>query len=104
MTTLSIFARSRTREYFNGEAASLSSVNGKGIFDVLPGHENFVSLVFGYLDIIPVKGPVVHISIEGQGVIRVYKNVIDVYLSLTKEKAPPLPHRSWFAPWGEGVK
>ena len=100
MSTLSVIARSRNKEYFNGEAQSLSAVNGKGIFDILPDHENLVSLIFGYLDILPIKGAKVHIPIEGKGVLRVYKNVIDVYLSLTKEKAPQLPHRSWFAPWG----
>lgn len=33
------------RTYFNGEAESISAVNGTGPFDILPKHHNFMTLL-----------------------------------------------------------
>ncbi len=33
------------RVYFDGQADSISAVNGKGAFDILPHHHNFMTLL-----------------------------------------------------------
>ena len=81
---LHVFARSRDKEFFKGEAYSVTSLNDKGVFNVLPRHENFVALIYNYLLIDqPEKGKI-KIDLAGEAVIRVYRDNVDIFLSLAK--------------------
>lgn len=42
---IKLFIRSREGVLFDGEVSSLSSKNELGLFDVLPSHSNFISLI-----------------------------------------------------------
>lgn len=42
---LSVFMRSDEEVLYLGEAESVTSFNEKGIFDVLPLHSNFISII-----------------------------------------------------------
>ncbi len=42
---LSVFMRSAEEVLYLGEAESVSSVNEKGSFDILPLHSNFISII-----------------------------------------------------------
>lgn len=51
--------------YFEGEAKSVSAINGTGPFDILPKHRNFLCmLVPCTLTVEPVEGPVKNIKIH----------------------------------------
>lgn len=65
---------------FDGEVFSVSSFNDKGPFDVLPQHKNFISLISQLIRIGFKNGTTKEISIQS-GVLRVYQNRVDVYLT-----------------------
>jgi F0F1-type ATP synthase epsilon subunit len=44
-TTMHVKVYAPFTTYFDGEAYSLSAVNGTGPFDILPHHKNFMSLL-----------------------------------------------------------
>jgi F0F1-type ATP synthase epsilon subunit len=78
---LNILIKSRSKVYFEGKAQSLTSNNDKGIFDVLPHHANFISIIKDYIVI--DKGLPTEKKFEiKNGVISVLSNKIDVYLEV----------------------
>lgn len=78
---LKVTIRSRTDSLFEGTAYSLTSVNEKGIFDVLPGHANFVSLISQYIILNKNKSGEKKIEIE-KGLMSVETDVVNVYVGL----------------------
>lgn len=78
-----IFAvvRSRNGRLFDGEALAVTSYNDSGEFDVLPLHENFISLIKRYLKIFPKSGQEVNIPLE-IGILKVKAEKVDVYVGL----------------------
>lgn len=79
---LSVAVRDREKKYFLGEAASVSSFNDKGPFDILPQHANFISMIKRDLIIRKDHQPPERITIEGRGVLRIQNNQVEVYLGL----------------------
>jgi F0F1-type ATP synthase epsilon subunit len=51
MTTplLTVSVKGPKNEMFNGQALSITSVNKKGKFDILPFHINFITLIKDYI-------------------------------------------------------
>ena len=45
MDELHVKITSPEKEFFNGVAYSISSVNSTGKFDILPGHANFLTVI-----------------------------------------------------------
>lgn len=45
MDELHVKISSPEKEFFNGVAYSVSSVNSTGKFDILPGHANFITVI-----------------------------------------------------------
>ena len=43
--TMQVKVHSPFREYYNGPATSLTAENATGVFDILPHHHNFISLL-----------------------------------------------------------
>jgi hypothetical protein len=70
------------REYYNGDAFSISAENATGPFDILPKHHNFISLLSPCdLAIRTVKSGEQKIRISG-GIMHVKANQVIVFLDV----------------------
>ena len=69
------------RVYFDGEADSVSAVNGTGPFDVLPGHKNFLSLLQPCTLIVRNKRRQEEMKID-RGVMHVKDNNVTIFLDV----------------------
>lgn len=82
---LSVKVLSPRKEFFNGRAISLSSINSSGKFDVLPEHGNFITLVS--------KNPIIIRLLDKKtltfafplAVIYVRKNLVTVFTDIQLE-------------------
>ena len=73
--------RSLKKAYFEGEASSLTSLNDKGEFDILPSHANFITLIQNY--IIVNKGQKSEQKfLISNGILRVKENKVEVFLEV----------------------
>ncbi len=81
---LRVFVRSRNRTFFEGPALAITSNNERGIFDILPFHANFISLINDYIEISLPNGDKQRIDID-KGLLRVTDDTVDVYLEIQKE-------------------
>lgn len=78
---LLVIIRDRNNLLFQGPVDTISSFNDKGPFDILPEHENFISLIN--------KAVIIHlpgkqekrIEVES-GVLKVRENNVEVYLGI----------------------
>lgn len=79
---LRVLIKSRTKVYFDGRAQSLTSNNDKGVFDVLPQHANFISIIKDF--IIVDKGMTTEQKFTiKNGVLSVQANKVDIYLDVS---------------------
>lgn len=70
------------RDYYNGEAFSISAVNATGPFDILPKHHNFISLLStSELIVRPTTGGEQKIVISG-GIMHVKADQVIVFLDV----------------------
>lgn len=79
--SLFVTIRNREKVVFQGEAKALTSLNEAGPFDVLPEHENFISIIKNTLILHKAGGGREELKIDG-GVIKVFNNKVEVYLGL----------------------
>lgn len=77
--SINVTVRSREKVVFEGEAIAFTSVNQKGIFDVLAQHENFISIIKDVLVVHREKDKKEEFKVE-RGVIKVRENKVHVYL------------------------
>lgn len=79
-----ILLKIQTREgvSFNDKVKALTSFNEKGIFDVLPRHENFISVIKDKIIIHTIDGKDKEMKIDN-GVLKVYENEAHIFLGLT---------------------
>lgn len=81
--TIHLVIRSREKVAFEGEVFAFTSVNERGIFDVLPEHENFISVIRDLI-VIHKKTPNGEANKEelkiDRGIVRVIKNKVDAFL------------------------
>ena len=78
---LNVLVYAPFKTYFDGLANSITAKNGKGIFDVLPMHHRFITLLdSGYL-IINSKAGVQKIEID-KGLMHVNQNLVTVFLDV----------------------
>jgi F0F1-type ATP synthase epsilon subunit len=77
--TYKLLIRNRQDVVFEGEVNSISSVNGRGKFDVLAHHANFISLIERYVIIRQNGKPDQTIKITN-GIMHVEENLTHVYL------------------------
>lgn len=70
---------------FAGKVKVISLKNELGPFDIIPYHETFISLISEKLVIYPLDGPRKEIMVD-KGVVRVFKNNVQIYLGLNTEK------------------
>lgn len=78
---LILAVRSREKTLFEGEAKAVTSYNDKGIFDILPYHTNFITLIKKSLIIHKVEGSSEELKVES-GVLKVSQNQVHVYLGI----------------------
>ena len=64
---------------FKGYAKSVSSTNVEGPFDILPEHENFVTIIGQRVTIFDLEGKKYDIIME-KGLIEATSNVVKVYV------------------------
>lgn len=68
------------QETFKGKAKAISGKNRLGNFDILPGHTNFISLIFEELK---VYTPEKEISFKfNRGVLETSENQVKIFLGL----------------------
>jgi len=81
-----VIVRNRTQILFNDDVKSVTSKNDTGIFDILPEHSNFISLIGGTIIIGKVDGQKQEIPVRN-GVIKVKDNAIYCYIDLISKEA-----------------
>lgn len=81
-THLSVMVRNRESILFQGEADSVTSNNPQGPFDVLPEHENFISIIKEKIMIQTTDHGKKEIPLD-MGILHVNNNQITVYLGVT---------------------
>lgn len=78
---LTVSVKSRDKVFFENVARALTSYNPKGVFDILPYHANFISLVKEWIIIHKIDGQSERIDIAS-GIIKVQDNRVDVFLDI----------------------
>lgn len=68
-----------TKLLFQGEADSITSYNEKGLFDVIPLHENFISIINDSVIVRPKNADKLEYPVE-RGIIKVEENKVDIFL------------------------
>ncbi len=78
--TIHVIIKNKESIIYDGQATAVSSFNDVGLFDVLPLHENFISLV---------KDKIIILDNSGQkefkinnGLLKVKDDKVDIYLGL----------------------
>ncbi|OGM74159.1 hypothetical protein A2382_02020 [Candidatus Woesebacteria bacterium RIFOXYB1_FULL_38_16] len=80
---LFVTIKDRSGRIFEGNAASVTSFNQKGKFDILPTHSNFITLIEKDIIIQNKQGETKTFKIEN-GVLRVVRDVVDIFLGIKK--------------------
>lgn len=78
---LKVSIKSKEKTLFSGSVSTVTSKNERGVFDILPLHANFISLVFEYIIIDKGLQSEKRFDIE-KGVLYVLSNKIDVYVGI----------------------
>lgn len=78
---LHVIVRSRSQTYFDGKAKSVTSTNDTGIFDILPLHANFITMIQQFITVLLPDGKEQKFEIKG-GVMRVLGETVDIYLTV----------------------
>ena len=79
-TNLTIVVRNREKVLYSGQAAAVTSFNERGVFDVLPQHASFITLIKEKVIIHPTLRENKEIQIEN-GIVRVYKDKVFIYVN-----------------------
>ncbi|OGH22089.1 MAG: hypothetical protein A3F31_00085 [Candidatus Levybacteria bacterium RIFCSPHIGHO2_12_FULL_38_12] len=83
---LFVLIRDRDKTLFHEKVKAISSYNEKGIFDVLPQHTQFITLIKNTI-IIYKEDKKEEMKIEG-GVMRVHENNVDIYIGVFPHPKP----------------
>lgn len=79
---VNLTVRSKDGIVYQGEIATMTSKNAKGVFDILFLHANFITLIDDILVVREASGEKREIEAR-KGVMRVTKNQINVYLGIS---------------------
>ena len=80
---LQVEVRSRQGLVFAGELHAVSAYNTKGLFDILPEHANFVSMITNKVILRRADGRVDEFNVQ-DGVVVVEENNVKIFLGITK--------------------
>ncbi|MCL4387322.1 hypothetical protein M1307_02920 [Patescibacteria group bacterium] len=78
---LKVNIKNKDQTVLEEEIEALSSFNEKGPFDILPLHENFISIIKDKIILHKKDGTSKEIAIE-RGVLKIIENEIDIYLGV----------------------
>lgn len=70
---------------YDSAVKSVSSYNSHGIFDILPFHSNFITLITKKIIINDLTGQKKEILID-EGIMRVKRNSVQIFLGIEKVK------------------
>lgn len=80
-TALLVTVKSKDSTLYSGPAATVTSTNDRGIFDILPFHTNFITLINKYVILDKGLSSEKRFDLE-KGVMYVMANKIDVYVGI----------------------
>lgn len=80
--TIKLKIRDREKLILEEEVKAITSLNQRGVFDVLPEHANFISLIKEYLIIYKKNGDKEEIKLEG-GLLKVANNEIQIFIGIS---------------------
>lgn len=78
---LTVTVKSPGQTVFSGWAKAITSVNEKGIFDILPYHSNFISLIKEKVIIHQEDNKEMNIQLE-TGIIKVYEDTVRILIGI----------------------
>lgn len=79
-TQLKLTVMDKERIVYDGLISSLTSVNDKGTFDILPAHTNFISIVKDKIVIRTNQGQEQELKVGPEAVLRVLDGEIKVFV------------------------
>ena len=80
-SSIHLTIRNTQKIVFDEIVKSITSINQRGVFDILPLHENFISLIQKYITIHKTNGENQTMEIEN-GIVYVTKNEVRCYINL----------------------
>ena len=81
---LKVLVQNKNGVVYDQNASAITSLNQNGVFDVLPRHANFISLIKDYLVLHSDKEEKKEIKFK-QGILEVFNNKATVYLDFFSE-------------------
>lgn len=78
---LTVTVKGTKSELFKGNALSVTSINKRGKFDILPFHANFITLIKEYVVIREQNKKEVTFPLES-GIIRVYEDKVNILIGV----------------------
>ena len=85
-TTLHALIRTRDGLLFEDDARAVSTGNEQGPLDILPEHENFISIITLPVQITLMNHEKKEFPLDGtSGMMRVYENTVSIYLGVLKD-------------------
>lgn len=83
---LRVLVKNRKEILVQEDALAITSYNELGIFDILPKHENFISLITKAIVIHKTDGSKVPMVIS-KGLMKVFENNVSIFLDISIETA-----------------
>ena len=78
---LTVIARAPFKLYYEGEATSVTAANKVGVFDVLPGHADFFSVLIPGEIIIETSGEPTKFEVNN-GIVTVRDNQVMLFVNM----------------------
>lgn len=78
---ITVSIKNKKEQLFLGEATSITSKNDRGIFDILPFHVNFITLIYDFIVIDRNLNTEKRFEMEN-GILYTLGNKIDIYIGL----------------------
>jgi F0F1-type ATP synthase epsilon subunit len=78
---ITVSIKNKKEQLFLGEAFSITSKNDRGVFDILPLHVNFITLIYDFIVIDRNLDTEKRFEIES-GILYTLGNKIDIYIGL----------------------
>lgn len=78
---ITVTIKNKKEQLFLGEASSITSKNESGIFDILPFHVNFITLIYDFIVIDRSLSSERRFEMES-GILYTLGNKVDIYIGL----------------------
>jgi len=78
---LTAIIKNREKILYEGTAKAISAIDERGVFDILPQHSNFISIIKQHIIVHKMDGSQEEFPCR-EGVLRVESNVVRVYVDI----------------------